>query len=397
MISKVVKAKARDQFYRQRVVKSSSQARWLIIADGFDWQKAREIEQYNNRVAVEVIAKNLNTLGLSIKQGEIDKVLEGAISLTSAASSANNHQPAGTEEKILPLIAEQSLQVAASTASKILDLKPGKHYRLRERVIPERLGGGKMIKVKFTHPRVSFSEARLVYNSYDQLVKVRLKHFKRRPRRSFRFKLNDQEALRITHNRGVPFIYSEKGLSSQLLGDYELKEETIIPRRTKRQEPKVSRRSKGKVRTRYISGYSEYAQSASTASEVKSAVSSSSARVKVKKSNPVYQLTLNNHQPAGTEWSLRHYFATYLPVLAALALPKGEWDKLMPQWKGVKREELKLNYSMSLTLSQELQDYTKALAGLFKDGKFQWDRQINIRTKKLIREKKLPREIVLIL
>ncbi|MDD4183005.1 MAG: 6-phosphofructokinase, partial [Candidatus Omnitrophica bacterium] len=59
----------------------------------------------------------------------------------------------------------------------------------------------------------------------------------------------------------------------------------------------------------------------------------SSAAVKTPILRPAYQLTLNNHQPAGTEWSLRHYFESYLPVLAALALPKQDWERLFPHWK----------------------------------------------------------------
>ncbi|MBP7216038.1 MAG: HEAT repeat domain-containing protein, partial [Candidatus Omnitrophica bacterium] len=62
---------------------------------------------------------------------------------------------------------------------------------------------------------------------------------------------------------------------------------------------------------------------------------------------PLYHLTLNSHQPSGTRWSRLHYFETYLPILAALLSSENR--------------NVRLNYSISYTLSEELERYTAAL------------------------------------
>ncbi|MFA5337557.1 MAG: hypothetical protein WC330_04410, partial [Candidatus Omnitrophota bacterium] len=123
----------------------------------------------------------------------------------------------------------------------------------------------------------------------------------------------------------------------------------------------------------------------------------SSSATKAATLRPVYHLTLNNHQPAGTEWSLRHYFESYLPVLAALALPSEDWNRLFPNWKNVERRQLKLNYSVSLSLSRELQDYARALVKLVKVAKFHWDSSVQRQIDDFIGRDELPQEIGLLL
>ncbi|MFA6281228.1 MAG: 4-alpha-glucanotransferase, partial [Candidatus Omnitrophota bacterium] len=112
---------------------------------------------------------------------------------------------------------------------------------------------------------------------------------------------------------------------------------------------------------------------------------------------PVYHLTLNNHQPAGTEWSLRHYFESYLPILAALALPREDWNRIFPQWKNVDRSKLKLNYSISLSLSRELQEYTRSLVELVRNKQFDWNAVTSRKIEQLVERSELPQEIGLIL
>ncbi|MDI6758054.1 MAG: hypothetical protein QMD94_00010, partial [Candidatus Omnitrophota bacterium] len=99
----------------------------------------------------------------------------------------------------------------------------------------------------------------------------------------------------------------------------------------------------------------------------------------------IYQLILNSHQPWGTRWSRIHYFAAYLPVLAMF---------LSSEMEGVK-----IGYSISYTLSTELEEYTQSLLDLLgnQDGKkFSYKEKAKL-IADLVEEGKLDRDIELFL
>ncbi|MBU2101765.1 MAG: 6-phosphofructokinase, partial [Candidatus Omnitrophica bacterium] len=291
---------------------------------------------------------------------------------------------------------------------------------------------------------IPFVSASFIYDEYGDLAKLKLRRYKGVWRRDFEFEAHISAgrtmhfAYRKNGKAKIPYITikDSKNGENRLLSDYVLMEYTRKPKS----------KTHAKVRARYVShadssngSYvlhltplsrnheSEFNMSSSAVtgafisrylahsgklngppvSDLR--ISSSAANPQgLLVEKPVYHLTLNNHQPAGTQWSVRHYFGTYLTVLAALLEPN--WKRLtegkdapLAAWKDIPLKDLKLNYSMSLTLSQELQEYTKSLRKIIKNQQIasqwgipHWNGSRAV-IEKAVSSKKLHQELALLL